>query len=98
MLDLCLAGAAWAADAKAGQAVYDKSCKTCHGADGAPNPAIAKAMKADMKDMKSAEIQSMSNDQIKKAITEGTGKMKPVKTLSAVDVDNVIAYIHTLKK
>ncbi len=23
-----------AADAKAGQAVYDKSCKSCHGADG----------------------------------------------------------------
>ena len=31
------ATAALAADAKAGQAVYDKSCKSCHGADGTPN-------------------------------------------------------------
>ena len=40
-----------AADAKAGQAVYDKSCKSCHGADGTANPAIAKMMKVDMKNL-----------------------------------------------
>jgi mono/diheme cytochrome c family protein len=34
------AAAGLAADAKAGQAVYDKSCKQCHGADGTPNPSM----------------------------------------------------------
>ena len=38
-------GVACAADAKAGQGVYDKSCKSCHGGDGTPNPAIGRMMK-----------------------------------------------------
>ena len=32
-------------DAAAGKAAYDKSCKSCHGADGTANPAIAQMMK-----------------------------------------------------
>ena len=87
-----------AADAKAGQATYDKSCKSCHGPDGTPNPAIAKMMKADMKDLKSADVQAMSNDELKKVITNGKGKMKPVGTVTGGDADNVIAYIRSLKK
>ena len=90
--------AAFAADARAGETVYDKSCKTCHGADGTPNPAIGKAMKVEMKDLKSPEVQSKSDADLKKIVTEGTGKMKPVKTISGADLDNVIAYVHSLKK
>jgi len=33
----------------------------------------------DMKDLKSAEVQAMSNDDIKKIIADGKGKMSPVK-------------------
>ena len=29
---------------------------------------------------------------------EGTGKMKPIKTLSAADLDNVVAFTRSLKK
>lgn len=87
-----------AADAKAGQATYEKSCKSCHGAAGAPNPVVAKMLKADMKDLGSAEVQSQTDDQIKKTITEGTGKMKPVKTVSGAALDDVVAYIRTFKK
>ena len=90
--------AAFAADARAGEAVYDKSCKTCHGADGTPNRAIGKAMKVEMKDLKSPEVQSKSDADLKKIVTEGSGKMKPVKTISGADLDNVIAYVHSLKK
>lgn len=88
--------AGMAADAAAGQAVYAKSCKACHGADGTPSPGMAKAM--NIKDMKSAEIQALSDDDMKKAITDGKGKMKPVKTVGASDADNVVAYIRGLKK
>ena len=87
-----------AADAKAGQAAYDKSCKSCHGADGTPNAAIAKMMKVEMRDLKSAEVQAMSDGDIKKIITDGKGKMKPVKTATGGDVDNVVAYVRSLKK
>src|SRR6202171_4236668 len=87
-----------AADAKAGQAVYDKSCKSCHGADGTANPAVAKMMKVDMKDLKSAEVQAMSDDDLKKLIVDGKGKMKPVKAVSGAAVENVVAYVRSLKK
>ena len=86
-----------AADAKAGQAVYDKSCKACHGPDGTANPSVAKMVKADMKDLKSAEVQALSDDDIKKIVTDGKDKMKPVKAVSGVALDNVVAYIRTLK-
>ena len=95
---LLAATAGLAADAKAGQAAYDKSCKSCHGSDGTPNAAIAKMLKVEIKDLKSAEVQGMSDADLKKVITEGTGKMKPVKAVSGSDADNVVAYIRSLKK
>src|SRR4051794_345395 len=91
------AAGALAADAKVGHAAYDKACKSCHGADGAPNPAIAKMTKVEMKDLKSAEVQAASDADLKKAITEGKGKMKPVKSVAVDAADNVVAYIRTLK-
>ena len=52
------AGLALAAgDAAAGKAFYDKSCKSCHGADGTANPNIAKMMKVEIKDLGSADVQ-----------------------------------------
>ena len=50
-----------AADPAAGKAAYDKSCKTCHGPDGTANPAIAKMMKVDMKDLKSLADEAKQN-------------------------------------
>ena len=87
-----------AADAKAGKAIYDKSCKSCHGADGTPNPAMAKMLKVEMRDLKSPEVQAHSDDELKKIITEGKGKMKPVKTVSGSAADDVVAYVRSLKK
>jgi mono/diheme cytochrome c family protein len=92
-----LAAIGYAADAKAGEAIYSKSCKSCHGADGTPNAAVAKMMKVEMKDLKSADVQAMSEGDIKKVVTEGKGKMKPVKTVSGSGVDDVAAYVHGMK-
>lgn len=92
------AAACFAADAKAGQAAYDKSCKSCHGADGTPNPAVAKMMKVDIKDLKSPEVQSLSDDDLKKVVTAGKGKMRPVTSVTGNAVDDVIAYVRSLKK
>ena len=90
--------AALASGAKAGEAVYNKACKSCHGPDGTPNASIAKAMKVDMKNLSSAEVQALSDAGIKTIITAGKGKMKPVKNVSAADADAVIAYVRTFKK
>jgi mono/diheme cytochrome c family protein len=62
-----------AGDAAAGKAVYDKSCKSCHGADGTPNASVAKMMKVEMLDLKSSEVQALSEDDMKKIVTGGRG-------------------------
>ena len=85
-------------DAKAGKTVYEKKCKICHGATGEGNPAMAKVMKVEIKNLGTKEIQDKKDDEWKKAITEGTGKMKPIKELSSTEIANVIAYSRTLKK
>jgi len=80
-----------------GKAIFDTKCKACHGAEGAGNPAIAKMMKVTMRPLGSAEVQAKSDAELKKDMTQGNGKMKPV-ALSAKQADDVVAYIRTLKK
>ena len=87
-----------AGDATAGKAIYEKACKACHGASGAANPNIAKMMKVEIKDLSSGEVQGLKDAELKQIITEGKGKMKPVKTVAGKDVDSVIAYVRSLKK
>jgi mono/diheme cytochrome c family protein len=87
-----------AADAAAGKTVFDQSCKACHGADGTPNPNIAKMMQVEMRPLGSAAVQAQSDDDIKKFITQGNGKMKPVTSVTGKSVDDVVAYVRTLKK
>ena len=88
---LCSTGA-WAADAASGKAVFDARCKSCHGADGSGNPAIAKMMKVDMKPL------SATTTDVKAVVTAGQGKMKPVTTVTGADLDNVVAYVKSFKK
>jgi len=83
---------AWAADADAGKAVYNSKCKSCHGADGDGNAAIYKALKAEQKPL------SASTADVKDVITKGQGKMKPISSVTGADLDNVVAYVKTLKK
>ncbi|MEO8128510.1 MAG: cytochrome c [Bryobacteraceae bacterium] len=87
-----------AGDATAGKAVFDKSCKSCHGATGVANPAIAKMMKVEMKDLGSAEAQGLSNEAMEKIIKTGQGKMKPIASVTGKSVDDVVAFVRTLKK
>lgn len=85
-------------NAEAGKAVYDKKCATCHGKTGEGNPAIAKTLKVELRALGSKEVQAQSDDQLRKFVTEGTAKKKPVKGLSDADLANVIAYLRTLAK
>jgi predicted CXXCH cytochrome family protein len=98
MLAALVAGAAAGADAAAGQAVYNKSCKSCHGADGTPNPAIVKMMKVDFPDLKSAQVQALSDDDLKKIVTGGQGKMKPIASVTGASLDDCVAFVRSLKK
>jgi mono/diheme cytochrome c family protein len=86
-----------AAGANAGKIVYDKTCQSCHGANGTPNPTVVKVMKVNMKDLKSPSVQAVSDEDLIKIITDGKGKMKPILN-AAGSASDVVAYIRTLKK
>lgn len=98
LLSLCSFAPAWGADAEAGKAVFLKKCKICHGADGQGNAGMAKVLKVEIKHLGDASVQEMSDDDIKKTMLEGVGKMKPIKGVAGDDLDNVVAFVRTLKK
>lgn len=85
-------------DKGAGQAVFATKCKMCHGSEGQGNPAIAKALNVTIAHLDSPQIQGKSDDELKKIISEGNGKMKPVKDLSKGQLQDVIAFVRTLAK
>jgi len=95
LLGTCMVPA-WAG-APEGKEVYAKACKSCHGAEGQGNPAIAKVMKVEMKALGSKEVQEKSDADLKAVITKGQGKMKPVTSVTGKQVDDVVAFIRTLK-
>jgi mono/diheme cytochrome c family protein len=93
---ISMAGAAQlahAASAAAGQAIYKAKCQMCHGADGSGNLPKAKA-----NPLGGATAQALSDADLKKAVTTGTGTMKPVPGVAGADLDNVVAFIRSLKK
>jgi mono/diheme cytochrome c family protein len=97
-LALLSTSAGFGADIKAGQATYERACKSCHGLDGTSNPAVAKMMKVEMRNLNSPEVQTLSDADLKTIITEGKGKMPAVKSVTGTDADNAIAYFRSFKK
>jgi mono/diheme cytochrome c family protein len=89
---------AWSADAKAGKAIYDKSCASCHGADGKGTPAMAKVLGEKGLNLTTKEVMKKSDDQVLKIIVEGAGKMPAQKNLSKEDQKQVLSYMRSLAK
>ena len=52
-------------------------------------------MKVEIKDFKTTDF---SDADIKTAVSAGKGKMKPVPTVTGASLDNVAAYVKSLKK
>ena len=85
------------ADAETGKVLYTKKCKVCHGVDGTPPAALLKANPG-MMAFGSEKFQSMKDSDIKAKIT-GSPKHKTLaKSLTEADIDNLIAFLRTLKK
>ncbi len=98
LVTLGVAMAHAAGNATEGKTAYDKSCRNCHGPAGEANPAIAKMMKVDIPNLGSPEVQKMSDEDLSKIITGGKGKMQPMRSVTGKAVDDVVAYVRTLKK
>jgi len=85
-------------DAKAGKMLYDKKCASCHGPNGEGKAVLAKALKVELRDLGSKEVQGKKDEELKKDSVEGIGKMKPVTGLKDKEVADLIAFLRSLKK
>jgi cytochrome c6 len=83
---------------EAGATLYrQKTCASCHGADGSGNTPAGKSLKA--RDLRSADVQKQSDDELAAAIANGRGKMPAFKnSLPAEQIRELVAHIRTLGK
>ncbi len=86
-----------AGDAAKGEKIYATKCKSCHGAQGQGNPAIAKSLKVTFRDLKSAEVQKQSDAELKKLALGGHGAKKPLKGVTPAEIDDAVAFLRTMK-
>lgn len=93
---LVASGTGLAAEAKD---IYKRKCVACHGATGAPTPPFAKRGVRDLSDPEWQK--SKTDDQIRKAITEGSAgtlMRSFAKELSKDDVAGLVAFIRSLDR
>ena len=113
-ITLGLGAAAFAGDAAAGKAVYTGkgTCWTCHGQAGKGDGPAGKALTPPPRDFSVGAFKfdadkdgkTGTDADLKLVITKGAAAfggnptMVPWGTLSAKEVDDVIAYVRTLRK
>jgi mono/diheme cytochrome c family protein len=80
------------------QDVYLDKCAVCHAKDGSGNTAKGKKVKA--KDLRSAEVQKMTDAELIDAVANGKGKDMDgfQKELGADTVKQLVAYCRSLAK
>src|SRR5947208_17105007 len=78
-----------------GAATFKTKCAPCHGPDGSGQTPVGKNLK--VRDLRSADVQKLTDAEITKVLTEGKGKM-PASKLAADDMKSVIAFLRSLKK
>ena len=76
-------------------ALYKTKCAACHGPDGSGQTPVGKKLK--VRDLRSEEVQKLTDAEMTKSLTEGKEKM-PKSKLSADDMKLVIAFVRGLKK
>lgn len=79
-----------------GEATYNTSCKSCHGATGTPNPTMAKMM--GIKAVSDPDIKKLTADQMFTAVKNGKGKMKPFSgKLTDAQIKDSVTFYRGLK-
>jgi len=94
-LALVLAFSTWSL-ADSGADTFKAKCAMCHGGDGKGDTAMGKNLK--LRDLGSADVQSQSDADLTKTITDGKGKMpKYDGKLTKDQIEEVVKFIRTLK-
>lgn len=92
---LSVSGAARAQDDAA--KVYKARCELCHSADGSGSSPTGKALKA--KDLRSDEVQKMSDAELADIIAKGKGKMPAFGSkLSPDTIKSLVVYLRQMAK
>lgn len=105
MIPFALALPAFAAGAQ-GKEVFEKICSECHGERGSGNQVANNFYKVQIPRLDSAQVQSMTDEDLKNVIMNGRRKMKPplVGTpymqhkVKPELLNDVVAYVRTLKQ
>jgi mono/diheme cytochrome c family protein len=82
----------YAADASQGRQIYQLYCSSCHGVDGVGYAGAA------VPDLRSFEIQQMSETELKQVITYGKDRMPPNAGIPWSSLDDLVAYVKSLSK
>jgi len=83
--------------AQSGEATYKAKCQSCHGAQGMPNPGIAKAM--GVKPSSDPSVKSLSEAEMIAITTNGKAKMPAYKgKLSDAEIKASVDYFRTFAK
>lgn len=94
---LIVAPSAIAGGGPDGAAIFKSKCAMCHGPDGAGQTTMGKNLK--LKDLRSAEVQKLTDAQLGTMISNGKGKMPAYKgKLSAADIEALVGFIRSIKK
>jgi mono/diheme cytochrome c family protein len=83
-----------AQNSSGGAAAFKANCATCHGPDGSGDTSIGKSL--NIPDLRSAEIQKLSDTEIANVISSGKNAMPPFKNLSKDQIHSLVTYIRGL--
>jgi mono/diheme cytochrome c family protein len=82
-------------DSSASSATFRTKCAMCHGPDGSGS-AVGKSM--NVPDLRSPEVQKVSDAQLAQIISDGKGGMPSFKgSLSEDQVHSLVAYVRSLR-
>jgi mono/diheme cytochrome c family protein len=82
-------------DSAASSATFRTKCAMCHGPDGSGS-AVGKSM--NVPDLRSPEVQKVSDAQLAQIISDGKGGMPSFKgSLSEDQVHSLVAYVRSLR-
>jgi cytochrome c6 len=98
MFFLALVLPAFSLAADTGPDLFATKCASCHAKDGSGNTAMGRNLK--VRDLGSADVQKMSDKDLKEIVTKGKPPKMPAYggKLNDTQIDDLVKFIHSLKK